>query len=630
MSDIFSLVPDGQAWTDYNAKPATKEDYDPKLFSGSLTAIPQGVASGTVGLGQTVTSFGKQLISDPGVMSQFAPSYGAVKALFPDADQALNSSYDSAAAALTAAQKSVKPEANSQGTAAQVLYGLGQFVPAIGATIAAGPAAGGAIAFGSTFEPTRQEFVEKGVDVDTANTLAAIQGTANAFGMALPAGVGGTLATRLLSGIGINTGFGMANRFAIGETLEDHGYKDLAQQYRAWDGQAMLIDGVLGAAFGAAHHWSASRSDGDTIAANPIDETIQPDVNGPAVLSEPPLTGQGDSSVISESAVPSGSPSDSSVSYESRVAELQELAANLLPVSERKNLAEEIHKAEYSLSQIDDKRQALRDQNGGNSSSRRIIKREISALDQQASEINARLESQRQDLASSSRGGQFFDAKADLSRLEQGIIPESMRGLVGESAVKPSDVDAAHVMNEGLYYDIEASPVLHGTTESLNAHVAAMDEASRALMNGEPVNVSQHIRGLDGITRPDALAEAPEQHAAIRRALDDSGVDYSDRPEPPVITPDIRQDSAFLRAGNEAEQISTDPETGAVISSNSYDLLAARDMASVNPETKILHPDTGKEVSLSEALADLDGQIATAQKESKVYSAAAACFLRNV
>lgn len=505
MSDVFSLVPEGQAWTDYNAKPANKEDYDPKFFSGSLTAFQHGAGSGAVGLGQTVTSFGKQLISDPDVMNQFAPSYGAVKALFPDADQALNSSYDSAASALTTAQKGVKPEANSQGIAAQVLYGLGQFVPAIGATIAAGPAAGGAVAFGSTYEPTRQEFLEKGVDADTAGTLAAIQGTANAFGMALPAGVGGTLATRLLSGVGINTGFGMANRFAIGETLSDHGYKDLAQQYRAWDGQAMLVDGVLGLAFGGVHHWNASRADGEALATNQIDDQSIP-TDGVAVTPE----------------------------------------------------------------------------------------------------------------------------TQPVTRSESGPANLSDPSLSTPDAIKPSDVDAAHVMNEGLYYDIEASPILHGTTESLNAHVAAMDEASRALMSGDPVNVSQQIRGLDGVTRPDAFSEAPEQHAAVRQVLDENGVDYSERPEPEAMTPDIRQDSAFLRAGNEAEQISTDPETGAVISSNSYDLLAARDMALANPDTKVLHPDTGKEMSLSEALADLDGQIATAQKESKVYSAAAACFLRNL
>ncbi|WP_442801406.1 hypothetical protein [Serratia rubidaea] len=518
MSDVFSLVPEGQAWTDYNAKPANREDYDPKFFAGSLTAIPQGVASGAVGLGQTVTSFGKQLISDPDVMNQFAPSYGVVKALFPDADEALNDSYDKAASALTAAQKGVKPEANSQGTAAQVLYGLGQFVPAIGATIVGGPAAGGAVAFGSTYEPTRQEFLEKGVDADTAGTLAAIQGTANAFGMALPAGVGGTLATRLLSGAGINTGFGMANRFAVGETLDSHGYKELSQQYRAWDGQAMLIDGVLGLAFGGVHHWNASRAGDGSESVPPTDDVS-------------PVAESGDQPTPVGNDIPP--------------------AANESPLSGS----------------------------------------EASMTPEPA-------------------------PGAESSRLQQSI--------------KPSDVDAAHVMNEGLYYDIEASPVLHGSTASLNAHVAAMDEASRALMSGEPVNVSQQIRGLDGITRPDAISGAPDDHAAVRQTLDENGVDYSERSEPAVTAPDVRTESAFSRASDEAGQVSTDPDTGDVISSNSYDLLAARDMAAVNPDAKVLHPDTGKEVTLAEALSDLDGQLATVQKESKVYSAAAACFLRNL
>lgn len=618
MSDIFSLVPEGQAWTDYNAKPATKEDYDPKFFSGSLTALPQGVASGTVGLGQTVTSFGKQLISDPDVMNQFAPSYGAVKALFPDADQALNSSYDSAAAALTAAQKGVKPEANSQGTAAQVLYGLGQFVPAIGATIAAGPAAGGAVAFGSTFEPTRQEFVEKGVDPGTANTLATIQGTANAFGMALPAGVGGSLATRLLSGAGINTGFGMANRFAVGETLDSHGYKELSQQYRAWDGQAMLIDGVLGLAFGGVHHWNTIRAGDGSESVPPSDDVspvaetdYQPAPVGndiPPATNEPPLPGSDNPM-----------PPDSAPGVD--IDSMRASADQILSRGDRKVWQSEVANGERILGRLNEQRSAIleekvRGSGKALSTARADKQRRLGDIDRQIASAEERTHYAHDVLEPNMPGGEYFEARAELSRLQQGI--------------KPSDVDAAHVMNEGLYYDIEASPVLHGTTESLNAHVAAMDEASRALMNGDPVNVSQQIRGLDGITRPDAFAEVPEQHAAVRKVLDESGVDYSERSEPVITTPEIRQDSAFLRSAAEAEQISTDPETGSVISSNSYDLLAARDMAAANPEAKVLHPDTGKEVTLSEALADLDGQIATAQKESKVYSAAAACFLRNV
>ncbi|MEL5392878.1 hypothetical protein [Serratia nevei] len=618
MSDVFSLVPEGQAWTDYNAKPANKEDYDPKFFAGSLTAIPQGVASGTVGLGQTVTSFGKELISDPDVMSQFAPSYGVIKALFPDADEALNKSYDAAAVSLTAAQKYVKPDPNSQGTAAQVLYGLGQFVPAIGATIVGGPAAGGAVAFGSTYEPTRQEFLEKGVDADTAGTLATIQGTANAFGMALPAGVGGTLATRLLSGAGINTGFGMANRFAVGETLDIHGYKELSQQYRAWDGQAMLIDGVLGLAFGGVHHWNASRAGDGSENVPPTDDVSPVAESG----DQPSSVGNDIPPAANESPLPGSDPQappDSTPGVD--IDSLRSSADQILSRGDRKVWQSEVANGERILGRLNEQRAAVleepvRGSGKALSAARADKQRRLGDIDRQIASAEERTQYAREVLEPNMPGGEYFEARAELSRLQQSI--------------KPSDVDAAHVMNEGLYYDIEASPVLHGSTASLNAHVAAMDEAARAMMNGEPVNVSQQIRGLDGITRPDALSQAPEQHAEIKRVLDENGVDYSERPEPALVTPEIRKDSAFLRSADEVEHISTDPETGSVISSNSYDLLAARDMAAVNPEAKILHPDTGQEVTLSEALANLDNQIATIQKESKVYSAAAACFLRNV
>ncbi|MBL2445661.1 hypothetical protein ELJ18_28565, partial [Klebsiella pneumoniae] len=77
----------------------------------------------------------------------------------------------------------------------------------------------------------------------------------------------------------------------------------------------------------------------------------------------------------------------------------------------------------------------------------------------------------RDTLAPHQQGGQFYEARADLSRIQQGMIPESMRGLVRETEIKPNDIDAAHTLNEGLYYDIESAPVLHASNESINSHV---------------------------------------------------------------------------------------------------------------------------------------------------------------
>ncbi|MCS5960831.1 hypothetical protein LNP74_19570 [Klebsiella pneumoniae subsp. pneumoniae] len=73
-----------------------------------------------------------------------------------------------------------------------------------------------------------------------------------------------------------------------------------------------------------------------------------------------------------------------------------------------------------------------------------------------------------------------------------------------------------------------------------------------------------------------------------------------------------------------------DPDTGETISSGSYDLMAARDLAGVEPDITVAHPDTGQPVKLSELLlADLDNQIATVKNESRAYLWPLPSFLRN-
>lgn len=521
MSDVFSLAPEGQAWTDDKTtdNPARPEDYDPTFFQGSISAPVRGVAEGTLGLAQSAVGFSKRLISDPAFTADIAPTVNIFRVMFPDADKSLNETYDTIGKQLQDARGYVKPDAGSQGTAAEVLHGLGQFVPAIGATIIGGPAVGAATAFSSTYEQSYQDFRSKGVDEATARNLAAQQSTFNAAGMALPAAIGTTLATRIASGVAINTGFGGLNRYSVGETLEEKGYSDMAKQYRVFDGQAMLVDAVLGGAFGGAHHLSA-RNAADTPSPEEPEATIPaaevqsaPD----ATAEPPPLT---DSAPVTDAP---GAPVRS---------DAQE------PVSEPA-AAPDIH------------------------------------------------------------------------------------------AIKPSDIDAAHTLNEGLYYDIESSPVLHGSNESINSHVSAMDEAYRQLNDGQPVNVGMMARGLDGPVRPDMLESATEQYNAMQQVFQENGIRYEN---PADIANDAqapREDSAFTVYDETGGQASVDPDTGQAISSNSYDLMAARDMATANPELTITHPDTGNPAKLSDVLADFDEQIQTVQSESKVYSVAAACFLRN-
>ncbi|AWP32044.1 hypothetical protein B9D02_05385 [Pantoea vagans] len=621
MSDLFSLAPEGQAWADNQAadKQAQPDDYDPRWYAGSGSALFRGAAEGTVGLLQTGVEAAK-----------LSPTYSALRGDLPELDEIVDQNFTAVQKSLNDARNAVKPAPNSQGMAADVLEGLGTFAPAIAATAVAGPVAGGAVAFGSSYEPTRQDFLAKGVNEDTAGTLALEQAGANALGMALPAGVGGRLATRLLSGIGINTGFGAANRFALGETLEENGYDELAKQYRVWDKQALLVDGVLGAAFGGVHHLTAHRA--DTPLADPAPVSAESAAT-PTAEVEPPVSTE---STIIADAPAAGEPA--TPTYESRVAELQDLAGQVVSRGDRKMLSQEVHDLQYQHDQATTQLQELKNTplNGSGkalSQARAQRTSQVNELDMRIGLLKEQIDQRGATLADSSPGGRFYEARSDLSRIEQGLIPESMRGLVPEAQIKPSDVDAAHVMNEGLYYDLESSPVVHSGNESLNSHVAAMDEASRQLLSGEPVNVSAQIRGLDGIVRPDAIATGEAQRASIIEAYRENGIAeiVPQNAEPSI--PPVREGSAFagVRTGEPAtaEQISTDPITGESISSNSYDLMAARDMSQANADIMIAHPDTGEPVSLAQALADLDNQIATVQKESKVYSVAATCFLRN-
>ncbi|MFV6671799.1 hypothetical protein ACNPII_18630 [Klebsiella pneumoniae] len=631
MADVFSLAPEGQAWTDdkTTANPARPEDYDPTFFQGSISAPVRGVAEGTIGLAQSAVGFSKRLISDPAFTADVAPTVNIFRVMFPDADKALNDTYDTIGKQLQGARGYVKPDAGSQGTAAEVLYGLGQFAPAIGASIIGGPTVGAATAFGSTYEQSYQDFRAKGVDESTARNLAAQQSSFNAAGMALPAAIGTTLATRIASGVAINTGFGGLNRYSVGETLEEKGYSDMAKQYRVFDGQAMLVDAVLGGAFGGAHHLASRNADApppaDTEAPIPAAEvqSVPDNVSSAA-------QGEGAPTPVSLGDVPAAP----EATYESIMAELEADAGKLLSRGDRKVWQSEVANSQRILQNLNEQRASiLNEQPSGSgkalSTARQDKQARLRAVDQQIEQVQKRLQDANNTLAPNMPGGQFYEARADLSRIQQGIIPESMRGLVRETEIKPSDIDAAHTLNEGLYYDIESSPVLHASNESINSHVSAMDEAYRQLSDGQPVNIGMMAHGLDGPTRPGMLESANEQYHAMRQVFEENGVRYETPSELAGEAPAPRAESAFTAADETGGQVSVDPDTGQAISSNSYDLMAARDMATANPELTIAHPDTGQPAKLSDVLAEFDDQIQTVQAESKVYSVAAACFLRN-
>lgn len=463
MSIAFELTPEGQAWNDYNAQPLNQDDLTTPFLSGTLSAGPRGLIRGAMGLPETVASGYEKITHDYEPVSD-EKFYSFSYALKNSANRLFGGFVERA----ERSKEIIKPDALSQGTAAQVLQGVGEFTSSIVAAVATGPIGGGLHAFGTTYESVNQEMQKQGVDSVTARNVALQQAGFNAFGFALPAGIGGSLATRVSSGAGINIGFGAGSRYASGAILEANGYDDMASQYKVWDAQAIIIDTLLGAAFGYAYHLGAPK------------------------------------------------------------------------------------------------------------------------------QVNKQLD-----------------------------IPEFLKS----ENIKPSDIDAAHVLNEGRYYDLESSPVLHSSPKSLNAHDAAMEKAGQQMLDGDSVYVHEEVQGIEGILHTEAERLGKEYHNDMELAFKENDIVYSQPRTIEETIPEVNQNSSFVRTDH--IDISRDIETGEIISSNNYDLIQARELANSYPELTVAHPDTGETISLNEALRQFDEQITTAKNEAHVYDVAASCFLRN-
>lgn len=552
MSDVFSLAPEGQAWIDDKtvANPARPEDYDPTPFQGSGTALLSGVAEGALGLAQSAVGFSKRLISDPAFTADVAPTVNIFREMFPDADKTLNDTYDTIGKQLQDARSYVKPDAGSQGMAAEVLNELGKFVPAIGTTMFGGPLIGAATAFSSTYEQSYQDFKGKGVDEATARNLATQQSLFNAVGMALPAAVGTTLATRIASGVAINTGFGGLNRYSVGATLEEKGYTEMAKQYRVFDGQAMLVDAVLGGVFGGVHHLTTHNNHDGTesnISAEEIKSTFgehyqqSPDGNIESMVRD--LSDSGVIELINEPAIKN---SDGEILLNKghvTVASGKEpiIRININGLKDHEELLETLHHEALHLEQRhypDWKARKLANAVLKSANKHSDYPEFAYGMSQYyeykkrgeypetypewlyAEEVAAHAVNPSLKTSVSSWEKIISGFKAYIFRysgIQVGTVtPEQLRLLVSmrlrnmklEAAVekvfgirareriKPSDIDAAHILNEGLHYDIESSPVLHTSNESINSHVDAMDEAYRQLNDGQPVNVGGWREGL--------------------------------------------------------------------------------------------------------------------------------------
>ena len=137
----------------------------------------------------------------------------------------------------------LKPDPITTGAAGRVVQSIFEVVPQ---AVAVGPVGAGALqGFGKA-----TELMERGVDARTAANAGAIEGVSVGVGVRLPMSIGlGTLRNALY-GAGSAVLPGVAARGLTHEVLARAGYKDMAEQYRAFDLEQMAIDTILGVAFG--------------------------------------------------------------------------------------------------------------------------------------------------------------------------------------------------------------------------------------------------------------------------------------------------------------------------------------------------------------------------------------------
>ncbi|MDR3898297.1 MAG: hypothetical protein Q3X95_03435 [Duodenibacillus sp.] len=151
------------------------------------------------------------------------------------------------------AKQEYELDPQTSGTAAQIVYGLGEMIPkAVLYGSVAGPA-GGALLFGADVGVNcTQTLLDEGVDEQTAINAGMLTFATNAIGLKLPAAFAtGSRLTSAAIGAGANVGLNVAEVQGVHWILENQNYDELAKNYELNFADNAVAAG-LGAAFGAA------------------------------------------------------------------------------------------------------------------------------------------------------------------------------------------------------------------------------------------------------------------------------------------------------------------------------------------------------------------------------------------
>lgn len=259
MFDALYQDSTNRALDDVQARPGRPPEPSAGFWSGLLTAVPRGVASGSMKVGATQANvaegygtiigafdpFGASIINrrDPETVARERAD--ALKRI--EDNRLLQSDL---ADALRAQTRAIRPDPATTGFAAQAVFGITDFVTQAAASYTMGgplASAGGTALSegGASFEELRAQ----SVDAKTAAKVAAVRGGAAAVTVAIPV-AGSTLArTAGLVAAG-GPGTYVAENLAAREILRAADYSKLAEQTDPFDPLGLTVATGAATVFG--------------------------------------------------------------------------------------------------------------------------------------------------------------------------------------------------------------------------------------------------------------------------------------------------------------------------------------------------------------------------------------------
>ncbi|QGY29762.1 hypothetical protein [Pantoea cypripedii] len=480
------------------------------------------------------------------------------------------------------------------GTVGTILGGLAQQTPSLVA-MTFNPVAGAVLAAAQGQTEAKAEGARLGLTGSDLEDYGGVGGLTAGIGAAIPGfagfGRGAMLyGSRFLLGGTANTVTGELDRWGRAAILDDAGFHDQARQMRQSDAASRVTEFVLGGAFGLL----GGRARGDEPAPAVRDDSPEP-VTAP--LNDAGTPAQ----EVPTARTPALNDQPSSDAYTSS---LEGKASQLMSRGDRKVWQSEAANSQRIIDNLTQQRNditSVEPKGSGKALSQARQQRasQLADIDRQIAEAQARLKDATDTLAPHMPGGELYEAKAELSRIQQRQREQQITyGSIHEDAA------TAHVLHDN--YVTESAPGLATDGISETAHVRAMDSAGDSVQAGRAVDVSDHIddnsiflaRGdIDAGTqaRTEIAGDASQRIDRVAQAADSQAI-----PAP----------------------VKGEPRPGAISDVVDNPFAALREQATALRET---HPDLADK--LDAHLNEIEATHTTSTQEAQLYDVAAACAL---